>query len=417
MKLESPLYNNNKHFEGSSTGRWSDCPIRVHTDTCVHYAANFSTVEKLCGSAFTTNHTISFGRCQDRTYDMILTTTGFMEESSKNTNTMVVLGFGIGAVLDDFVQTRSRWVIDLMGGEGYEVLLSTADTEGLALHKELDDLQRRCERFFNGGINPFGFGSYWHTLVLALAHSLYHDMTLFPPGKLKNFIPITTCTEKDMEISFAAHPPETDFRKWITSTVNYKSEGADVWDLMRKDHNIKPEYKHKGLFWLRSMLTYYVIRPNSKLREKIRRSSKAVTPCMSIHVRHSDKHLEATQIGLADYMERASQYKEKTGISQIYIMTDDDAVIQSTKSYTDFQFQYQDIARSNKGWLVDKNEGLSIDKQEEIFLLDLYSATRCQHNILTYSSNVGRLTGEVSYALRKKEPDAVSLDRNWYTEP
>ncbi|KAG0196546.1 hypothetical protein BGX28_009999 [Mortierella sp. GBA30] len=330
---------------------------------------------------------------------------------------MVVIGSDIGPALDDFVQTRSRWMIDLMGGRGYEVLTSFADTESLALHKELDDVQHRCERFFNGGINPYGFGSYWHTLGLALAHSLYYDMTFFPHGKHRNFIPMTTCTEEDMERSFAGHPPETNFSRWNVSTINLKSQETDVFKLAHRYLIIKSAYEDKGHFWWRSMLTYYAIRPNSRLRENIRQSSKAVLPCISIHVRHSDKNIEATLIGLADYMERASQYKERTGISQIYLMTDDDAVIQSTRNYTGFQFQYQDIVRSNKGWEADRDAGLSMDEQEEVFLLDLYSAARCQHNILTYSSNVGRLIGEVSYALGNREPDVASLDESWYMFP
>ncbi|KAG0196544.1 hypothetical protein BGX28_009997, partial [Mortierella sp. GBA30] len=261
-----------------------------------------------------------------------------------------------------------------MGGRGYEVLTSFADKERLALHKELDDLQHRCHRFFNGGVSPSGFGSYWHTLGLALAHSLYFDMTFFPVGELRNFIPMTTCTDKQMERSFAAHPPESNHTAWNNSTVNFKTEGLDVFDLMLRDHIIKPAYKDKGFFWWRTMLTYYAIRPNYGLREQIRRSSKALPPCMSIHVRHSDKYKEAVQFNISNYMEHAYKYKEKTGISQIYLMTDDDAVIQSTGNYADFQFQYMDMARSNQGWEADRDAGLSMDQQEVLFLVDLHSA-------------------------------------------
>ncbi|KAF9954962.1 hypothetical protein BGZ70_010405, partial [Mortierella alpina] len=88
-----------------------------------------------------------------------------------------------------------------MGSRGYERLTSFADAERRALHEELDKLQHRCDNFY------YGFGSSWHTITLALAYSLYHNMTLVIPNEHAPFIPITSCTEADMERSFASHPP------------------------------------------------------------------------------------------------------------------------------------------------------------------------------------------------------------------
>ncbi|KAF9931226.1 hypothetical protein BGZ67_005423 [Mortierella alpina] len=230
---------------------------------------------------------------------------------------MVVQGQDIGKALDDFVQTRSRWVIDLIGARGYELLTSFDDPERRSLFQELDGLQHRCTNFFYGAIHDYGSGSRWHTLGLGLSHSLYYNMTLVSQFGSKHFIPLTTCTDADMERSFAAYPPESNITAWNTSTINYKSLGPDAYDLMKNLYIIKPEYEHKGHFW--------------------------------------------------------------TGVSRVYLMTDDESVIRSSKDFPDFHFDYMDMPRSNQGWLEDIEAGMSRDKQEEAFLVDLYSATRCNN--------------------------------------
>ncbi|KAF9109035.1 hypothetical protein BGX27_008057 [Mortierella sp. AM989] len=330
---------------------------------------------------------------------------------------MVVLGENIGERMDRFVQTKSRWMIDPIGGSGYELLTSTTDSDRLTLQKELDQSQHKCSNFFYGIISQNGFGSHWHTLGLGLAHTLHYNMTLFTVKTYKNFIPLTTCTRTNLDRAFSEYPPETDFSRWDSSTINFKSVGnehGDVHALMANVNIINPEFQHRGHFWWRSMLTYYAIRPNFKIREMMRQSSPVATPCISIHVRHSDKLEEAPPIALSEYMKHAYQVKEKTGISNIYLMSDDQQVIEGSKDFPDFQFRYLDMPRSNRGWLNDRKEGMSMDSMERNFLIDILSAAQCQHMVLTYSSNVGRLMAEIAFALQDTEPVVVSLDvPNW----
>ncbi|KAF9290020.1 hypothetical protein BGZ68_008101 [Mortierella alpina] len=361
----------------------------------------------------------SSGNCQDRFYESIITTMDFMEVVSEHTNVMIVQGVDIGQAVDNFVQTRSRWLIDLMGSRGYEKLTSFADTERRALHEELDRLQHRCDNFFYGSLHFHGFGSRWHTMTLALAYSLYYDMTLFIPNEHALFIPITSCTATDMERSFARHPPVTAISDLNSTTVNFETPlKVDMLASLGNRTMILPRYEDKGHYWWRAMLTYYAVRPNYKLRELVRRSSKAVPPCIAIHVRHSDKVQEAHLFDLADYMAQASQLRAKSGASNIYLMTDDQRVIESTQHYlSDFQFRYMELLRSNEGWEKEIDGGLSREKQEEVFLTDLYSAVRCDQSVVTHSSNIGRLIAELSYAIRNSEPDAVSLDEKWKMDP
>ena len=165
------------------------------------------------------------------------------------------------------------------------------------------------------------------------------------------------------------------------------------------------------------MLTYYAVRPNAEMRERMRSLPKIHGPCITIHVRHSDKMSEAQLVDFSKYMEEAEKIKARTGTSDIYLMTDDDWVIQTTKLYPDFQFHYRDIPRTNKGWQADILAGIPRHQQEINFLMDIYSAVQCQHFIVTYSSNVGRLIGEIAFAMENKLPDVVSLDGAWIMYP
>ncbi|KAF9965496.1 hypothetical protein BGZ70_004721 [Mortierella alpina] len=391
-----------------------DCPIQSLEDLCVHHSANLANLREQCGSV-----SFSVSNCQDRFYESIITTKDFLEDVSEHTNVMIVQGVGIGQAVDEFVQTRSRWLIDLMDSRGYERLTSFADAERRTLHDELDRLQNQCDNFFYGSLHFHGFGSRWHTMTLALAYSLYHDMTLFIPNEHALFIPITSCTEADIERSFASHPPVTSIKELNSSTINFKNPlEVDMLAVLGNRTIILPKFESKGHYWWRAMLTYYAVRPNYKLRKLLRRSSKAVPPCIAIHIRHSDKIEEADLFDLTDYMAQAFQLRATSGASNIYLMTDDEKVIESRTQYPpDFQFQCMDMMRSNQGWRKDIDAGLSRDRQEETFLTDLYSAVRCQQSVVTYSSNIGRLMAELSYALRNTEPDVVSLDEKWKMDP
>lgn len=260
-------------------------------------------------------------------------------------------------------------------------------------------------------------GSTWHNLGLGLAHGLFYGMTLLTPEQLKNFIPMTTCTVAQMEKAFGVNPPTMIYQLWDRSTINFRSWGSDVMVLLENNTIILPEFLPKGHFWWRSMLTYYAVRPNAEMRERMRSLPKIHGPCITIHVRHSDKMSEAQLVDFSKYMEEAEKIKARTGTSDIYLMTDDDWVIQTTKLYPDFQFHYRDIPRTNKGWQADILAGIPRHQQEINFLMDIYSAVQCQHFIVTYSSNVGRLIGEIAFAMENKLPDVVSLDGAWIMYP
>ncbi|GJJ74767.1 glycoprotein 6-alpha-L-fucosyltransferase [Entomortierella parvispora] len=396
--------------------KWPNCPIHsAPGEICVHSGVSHSDLRDVCGKL-----KMSTGHCQDRHYDVIVVSSSEMKNVHSHTYTMIVPGKEIGQELDAFVQRHSRWMIDTLGtAEGFEKLttFSNEDKHRVALQQGLDLLQHRCARFFSGAINPNGFGSTWHNIGLGLAHALFYDMTLMTPDQSKLSIPLTTCTEAQMEQAFQVNPPTTIYQHWDESTINYKSLGSDVMDLLEKNTTILPEFLPKGYFWWRSMLTYYAVRPNAQLREILRSLPRIPRPCIAIHVRHSDKIIEAQLIDFAMYMEEAERIKARTGISDIYLMTDDHQVIKSTRKYPDFQFHYIDLPRTNRGWQVDVLTGIPRPQLEINFLKEIYSAVQCQHFVLTYSSNVGRLIAEIAYATQNKAPEVVSVDGKWFMFP
>ncbi|KAH7054907.1 hypothetical protein BKA57DRAFT_489743 [Linnemannia elongata] len=404
-------YSNLKVVEKPSV-----CPLPRGVTICVHSEANKAALVDICG-----DFSASTGDCQDKTYGSIVTTKDHIADVSEHTLRIIVQGEGseLGDAVDKFVQRRSRWIVDIMQGHGYELLTTFDDHRRIAFMSQLDLIQHRCSNFFNGAINDNGFGSKWHTVALGLSFGLYHNMTLKTPEVLSNFIPLTSCTEADMERAFKKSPPEHLFSNWTRSTINFQTINYDLTDMVGQSYvkTNTPGFEDQDLFWLRAMVAYYATRPNYQFREQFRQYSPIQTPCMSVHVRHSDKHSEAPLLEFPDYMSKAEDYRRQTGVSNVYIMSDDGKVIRSTKQYKNFRFQYLDVPRPNEAWYAEKERGMPVDMLERDFLLDVYAAAQCEHQILTYSSNVGRLIGELSYVLRNKEPSLVSLDSEWLMWP
>lgn len=405
-------YTNIKEIENRPIA----CPLPEGETVCVRSEASKGNLIRICK-----DFTAATGTCQDQTYGSIITTKDHIVDVSDHTLRIIVQGEGsdLGEAVDNYVQKHSRWVIDIMPGAGYEVLTTFDDPRRTAYMAQLDQIQHRCTNFFNGAINGNGFGSKWHSVALGLSFGLFHNMTLVTPEVLNNFIPLTSCTKADMERAFNEIPPLHDFKNWTESTVNFQTINGDLGDMVGQSgtKTITPGFGDKGAFWLRTMVAYYATRPNYHFRELFRRYSPIEPRCMSIHVRHSDKYWEAELLAFSDYMAKAEEYKKETGVSNIYVMSDDGKIMESFKEYPGFQFQYLDVPRPNEAWYTERDRGMPVGVLERNFLLDVYAAAQCEHQILTYSSNVGRLIGELAHAMRNKEPSLVSLDSAWSMWP
>ncbi|KAF9929711.1 hypothetical protein FBU30_001279 [Linnemannia zychae] len=405
-----------KYTNLTVTVRPSVCPLSHGATVCIRPEASKAAFIDICGE-----FQASVSSCQDKNYGTIITTKDHIEDVSEHTLRIVVQGEGVelGEAIDNFVQKRSRWMVDITQGNGYELLTTFDDPRRLAYMSQLDLIQYQCTNFFRGGINGNGFGSRWHTVSLGLSFGLYYNMTYLTPEVLNNFIPLTSCTEADMKRAFNKNPPEHEWANWTKSTTNFQMSNDGILDMaaLAKVVTKAPGFEDKDLFWLRSMVAYYAVRPNYLFRNQFQQHSPIQTPCMSIHVRHADKRFEAKLLEFPDYMEKAEEYRRNTGVSNIYLMSDDGNVIKSTEDYKDFQFQYLDTPRQNEAWYTIKAQGVPMGILERNFLMEIMAAAQCEHQILTYSSNVGRLIGELAYALRNKEPSVVSLDQGWWMWP
>ena len=198
------------------------CPLPQGATVCVHSEASKAALVNICG-----DFSASTGSCQDKIYGSIITTKDRIGDVSEYTLRIIVQGEGseLGDAVDKFVQRRSRWIAYIMQGDGYELLTTVDDPRRLAFMSQLDLIQHRCTNFFNGAINIFGFGSKWHSVALGLSLGLYHNMTLMTSEVLSHFIPLTSCTEVDMEQAFKKTPPEHLFANWSESTINFQTVG------------------------------------------------------------------------------------------------------------------------------------------------------------------------------------------------
>ncbi|KAI1290645.1 hypothetical protein EDD11_009134 [Mortierella claussenii] len=320
-------------------------------DVCVDYRANMTQLVQQCG----TISAESIGRCQDRMYGLVLTRQEHLYQMSPFAAYALVLQHGqwketeeeevekerkgrdkdqsqaqdlqksqerdrVGVELDLFVQKRSRWVIDPLAGPGYEVLTASKDSKRELFHRQLDDFQYRCTRFFYGtvtapkastrtttrGVGTLDaevdeFWSRFETAGWELGHALYHEMTLFRSEQKQEqeqeqeqaqktermFLPLTNCTDINVARSFWLRAPETNYTRLNRKTINYQSEQVDgvqnveaVETKLRTRTGripVRKEFERKSPLWWRSMLTYYGMRPNAKMRAHLRRQFLALT--------------------------------------------------------------------------------------------------------------------------------------------
>jgi Alpha-(1,6)-fucosyltransferase N- and catalytic domains len=386
--------------------------IKNNNDICLH-SIKPEYAHELCTYKLWENK-----NCTDKIYNIIVTTVNELEKIEQYAQDYIFVYGHDGKAIDNFIEKYSYWDVNIIAIDNFEILKShKSDPDIYKLLKHIDSKQHTCINFFAGSINPHGFGSAWHTSGLALAHSIYYNMTFWPINKSNFFIRTTPCTQFDIEQSWLKYSYETHYSKLSKTTVNYRSLSKDVNTLIRNKNIILDDYKNKGLMWWRSILTYYTIRPNYKTREIIRKESDIISNnCIAIHVRHSDKYEEAKLINLEEYITVARKIKMIHKIDNIYLMTDDpDVIVSATEKYSsEFNINYLPINRSNKGWKYDMMNGIDKETQEIQFITDVFLASNCIHAIVTYSSNVGRLIAEIMYAKQGIPPSVISLDTEWF---
>ena len=105
------------------------CPLPPAATVCIRSEASKAALVRICG-----DFPASTGNCQDATYGSIVTTKDHIVDVSEHTLRIIVQGEGsvLGTAVDNFIQKRSRWVVDITQGDGYELLTTFDDPRRLA---------------------------------------------------------------------------------------------------------------------------------------------------------------------------------------------------------------------------------------------------------------------------------------------
>jgi len=135
---------------------------------------------------------------------------------------------------------------------------------------------------------------------------------------------------------------ENDFRGfWYhldtseAPVLYYANVDGGHQDVIRRYRTWVPEeYRHRGLLWWRSQLTYYMFQPKGFVREHIEHKSQKSgigkhTRFGALHIRRGDKSFDRGQtpfFGLVEgYLAKAAAIDHKT--QSLYVGTDDSEVL------------------------------------------------------------------------------------------
>eukprot|EP01132_Coremiostelium_polycephalum_P006740 gene6740-8357_t len=222
------------------------------------------------------------------------------------------------------------------------------------------------------------------------------------------FFPISKCDFQKINTQEIAHVfegpvPEDDI-------VYYPVELLKGFQLDSIQSYFKSEYQLEYLDLL-SIVFDWMVRPLKSTRSFIsdqisqlfggNGSLYSIPRCVSIHVRHGDKFVEAPPIPFSTYIETlAALNLDRLGIHDIFLMTDNPEVIEMTrdpevlgKSLIGKRFHYIEQDRQKNQTLPASHYfDPSVPKQYYSALIysEVTIASQCEIFIGTLSSNIGR---------------------------
>lgn len=267
-----------------------------------------------------------------------------------------------------------------------------------------------------------GVGCVVHALSAALGQALADGRVLVPVGNFFfsevvpyvcpertlwcYFYPITNCTlqnsfEEGETLERSARiirrsdlPPYPERMVWNDNTVYELNFG--YW---------LPEYQStRSIFWWRSVSSKYLLRPREWLLEHTERErrrtfppdGKVPHPLLTIHVRHGDKFREAPPLNLSAYVDAAkrSGILEGYGVRDIFLSTEDQAVVSDARLFPEFRWHITDLPRLN---LAPAQSAIKLGRLAEaaISFSQLLIGIEGDFYALTRSSNWGRLLDEL----------------------
>jgi len=279
--------------------------------------------------------------------------------------------------------------------------------------------------------------------------------------------PITTC-----DATIVGQHAVPEFRLKARTDEAYKAEHAEfdwhaahshrrylgderslfvkqqVWN--RGNKYVPPKYEQHGLFWWRSQLLAYVLRPNAATRAAIddtRRELQLPTGAdgggamsVGVHVRRGAKWTETEEVDVHTYVHAVRDVVAAAAAARdvvVFLATDDAGVVRAMgEQFGDgdgeprYRLAYvrdtyrHDAQRAGRNvtWMDEiQRRWRSAAKDAVDVVRDVWLLSECDYFVGTFSSNIGRVVAELMYAATNVDPiatrRAVSVDKPWVTDP
>ncbi|XP_045177027.2 alpha-(1,6)-fucosyltransferase-like isoform X2 [Mercenaria mercenaria] len=181
--------------------------------------------------------------------------------------------------------------------------------------------------------------------------------------------------------------------------------------------NLTRVHRNPSVWWV-GQFVKYLTRPKRTLQNHFQQRQKKLVfkrPVVGIHVRRTDKKLEADYHRLEEYMKHVDKWfnihvKNDTKSRYIYLATDNPDVLKEAQNkYPNYTFIHDaeaSITAKRTRYTESSLQGI---------LFDVHMLSMCDFVICTMSSNVGRLVYEL---MQSRDGEAsnrlLSLDTDYY---
>ena len=156
----------------------------------------------------------------------------------------------------------------------------------------------------------------------------------------------------------------------------------------------------------------HLLRPRPELESYVRAElARVPSPYVAMHVRHGDKATETKNatFGLSAYLD--VMRARLPHVRNVWLMTEDDAVIEETRRHPDMSFFFTNTSRTNQAeWGQSERR---TDETSFNSLVNLYLAADADAFIGTLSSNWGRLVVMLGWGKYGRPPPCFSLHGTW----
>eukprot|EP01063_Lacrimia_lanifica_P017553 TRINITY_DN2460_c0_g2_i1.p1 TRINITY_DN2460_c0_g2~~TRINITY_DN2460_c0_g2_i1.p1 ORF type:complete len:554 (+),score=143.54 TRINITY_DN2460_c0_g2_i1:88-1749(+) len=257
-------------------------------------------------------------------------------------------------------------------------------------------------------------------LILDAAFTWWYAMDREPATVGCFFVPLTNCTMDDVgqyevlnakfkmlksrKTGLLKPQPTSHEAVKNRASVRAVANPLHINGYMHSSYAKSAEFEEYGaMWWYAQALRYFLRTPQPWLWAQYKASVAEIFPAgvpakmVGIHVRHGDKHTEMKLHQLADYVEAADRWRrDDPGLQDIFLSTEDDAVLAETEKYPQWRFHWTKHLRFNEGSPMDYAMLIGPSKLAEISFVNLLiSEQLCTHWVGTDQSNWNRMINEL----------------------